>query len=82
MPSERKQLNVRLTDGGVERLNRLVELIGESLGVAQSQSSVVELALALLERHPPTMPSQIVYEGIILPAPRKRGRKPRKPPSA
>jgi Arc/MetJ-type ribon-helix-helix transcriptional regulator len=54
MPSRRRQLNVRLSEEGEDRLRGLVERMRAALGITVSQSDVVQAALVELEkRYPP-----------------------------
>jgi hypothetical protein len=54
MPSTRRQLNVRLTPEGEDRLKGLVERMCAALGFTVSQSDVIQAALVELEkRYPP-----------------------------
>jgi hypothetical protein len=50
MPSKRRQLNVRLSEEGEELLTRLVERMRAELGIAVSQSAVVQAGLNELRR--------------------------------
>jgi hypothetical protein len=50
MPSNRKQMNVRLDDETEERIGRLLPVVSASVGLKLSQSDLVRLALIELER--------------------------------
>ena len=50
MPSKRRQLNVRLSEEGEELLTRLVERMRAELGIAVSQSAVVQAGLIELRK--------------------------------
>jgi len=60
MPSQRRQLNVRLSEEGEARLKGLVERMRDALGINVSQSDVIQAALVELEkRYPPVEPDTI-----------------------
>lgn len=55
MPSQRKQLNIRLSDETDERLVGLVARMRAELGISVSKADVVQAALIELEkRYPPS----------------------------
>jgi hypothetical protein len=54
VPSQRKQINVRLSDEGHARLAALVERMRAALGIEVTKSDVIQAGLAELEkRYPP-----------------------------
>jgi hypothetical protein len=58
MPSERKQINIRLTEQSLARLLALVERMREETGMNLSQSDVLMAGLKELERkYPPPAPT-------------------------
>ena len=58
MPSNRKQLNVRLDDESEGRLARLVVAVTGAIGIRVSQSDVVRAALVELEKLYPQAPPE------------------------
>jgi hypothetical protein len=56
MPSERRQLNVRLSEESEARLKGLVERMRAALGINVSQSDVVQAGLVELEKRYPPAP--------------------------
>jgi hypothetical protein len=54
VPSDRRQLNVRLDDESAARFDRLAAATAAAVGVELSQAQVIALALrALEEKYPP-----------------------------
>jgi hypothetical protein len=53
MASDRKQLNVRLSESGHARLERLMVSVPAALNIQVSQADVVEAAFAALEEKYP-----------------------------
>lgn len=58
MPSNRKQLNVRLDGETDERIARLLVSVSAAYGIAVSQSDLVRLGMIELERKFPPAPEQ------------------------
>lgn len=50
MPSDRKQLNVRMDDETEERVARLLPAVSEAIGLKVSQSDLFRLGMIELER--------------------------------
>ena len=53
MPSQRRQINVRLSEESEARLKRLVERMRAVLGIEVSQSDVIQAGLVQLEKRYP-----------------------------
>jgi len=56
MPSDRKQLNIRLDAETEERMERLLLAVSASLGLKVSQSDLFRLGMIELEKKYPTEP--------------------------
>jgi hypothetical protein len=56
MPSERRQINVRLSEESEQRMKRLLESMRGALGIAVSQSDVIQAGLVELEKRYPPLP--------------------------
>jgi Arc/MetJ-type ribon-helix-helix transcriptional regulator len=54
MPSQRRQINVRLSKESEARLKRLVESMRAALGIDVSQSDVIQAGLVELEKRYPS----------------------------
>jgi Arc/MetJ-type ribon-helix-helix transcriptional regulator len=73
MPSERRQLNVRLSEENEARLDRLVRTMRARLGIAVSKSDAIQAGLVELEKR---YPAEAPEPEADKPSPKKR----RKPP--
>ncbi len=85
MPSTRRQLNVRLSEESEARLKGLVERMRAALGIAVSQSDVIQAGLAELEKRyppgtspPPVAPTPRVGGAEAGAAPKRPRGRPRK----
>jgi hypothetical protein len=58
MPSQRRQLNIRLSQESEDRLKGLVERMRATLGITVSQSDVVQAGLIELEKRYPPEPKR------------------------
>lgn len=77
MPSDRFQLNVRLSPDAEARFRRLAVRVPAAVGTDVSHAGIVEMALkSLEEKYPPAGVAEPV------PPPNPRGRKSRKSPPA
>jgi hypothetical protein len=74
MPSQKKQLNIRISEEGEARLKRLVESMKAALGIDVSQADVIQAGLVELEkRYPGTPPNN--KPASMKPPKRKKGEK-------
>ncbi len=70
MPSQRRQINVRLSEESEARLKGLVERMRAALGIDVSQSDVIQAGLVELEkRYPPD-----AGQSALAPSAKKKGR--------
>lgn len=53
MPSQRRQINVRLSEESEQRLKRLTQRMRVTLGIDVSQSDVIQAGLVELEKRYP-----------------------------
>jgi hypothetical protein len=75
MPSDRRQINIRLDPETEQRLPRVRKATSEALGLNLSNADVVRLALIELERKYPS-PQWVIPAGELVTP--KRGRPPKK----